>query len=176
MLFDIFQQNSTFICGILSSQKEEIVINIMYEINLSTLVLIGLDNNSTKVITTDGDFIVKDNCKRIVDDSCRFFGSSLLDRVNATKRLVKMSTKTPIVIEDTRNIIFFPLKSTRDKINIWVSFNNLDTYQKNGDHTLLIFKSGRTVELPYSYYIVDNQVTRSIILDYESHIRRKSLE
>ena len=148
----------------------------MYEIDLSTLMLIGLDDVSTKVVTTDNEFIIKESCKKIIDNSCKYFGSSLVDRVKATNRLVKMASKTPIVVEESRNIIFFPLKSTREKNNIWISFNNLDTYTKDNNKTIFIFKCGKQISLNFSYYIIDNQVTRSLILDYELNNRRKSLE
>ena len=148
----------------------------MYEIDLSTLMLIGIDDESTKVVTTDNEFVVRESCKKIIDNSCKFFGSSLSDRIKATNRLVKMASKTPIVVEESRNILFFPLKSTREKNNIWVSFNNLDTYKKDGNKTLFIFKCNKQISLNFSYYIIDNQVTRSLMLDYEINIRRKSLE
>lgn len=147
----------------------------MYEIDLSTLMLIGLDDVSTKVVTTDNEFIIKESCKKIIDNSCKYFGSSLVDRVKATNRLVKMASKTPIVVEESRNIIFFPLKSTREKNNIWISFNNLDTYTKDNNKTIFTFKCGKQISLNFSYYIIDNQVTRSLILDYELNNRRKSL-
>ena len=148
----------------------------MYEIDLSTLMLIGLSDNETKVITLDNDFIIKESCRKIIDNSCRYFGSSLTDRINATNRLVNMASKTPIVVEESRNIIFFPLKSTREKNNIWISFNHLDKYTKDGHNTVFKFKNGKEMTLRFSYYIVDNQVTRSLILDYEINNRRKSLE
>ena len=94
----------------------------------------------------------------------------------STNRLVKMASKTPIVVEESRNIIFFPLKSTREKNNIWISFNNLDTYTKDNNKTIFTFKCGKLISLNFSYYIIDNQVTRSLILDYELNNRRKSLE
>ena len=148
----------------------------MYEIDLSTLVLIGLSDTETKVYTLEDQFIVKENSKKIIDDSCRYFGSSLTDRIKATNRLVNMVSKTPIIVEESRNIIFFPLKSTREKCNIWISFNQLDKYLKEGRNTILKFKNGKQIILNFSYYIVDNQVTRCIILDYEINNRRKSLE
>ena len=89
----------------------------MYEIDLSTVMLIGIDEFKTKVLTLDSDFIIDIDSKRIIDNSCKFFGSSLNDRINMTKRLVNVSSKSPIIVEESRNIIFFPLKSTRDKCN-----------------------------------------------------------
>ena len=148
----------------------------MYEIDLSTLILIGLDEVTTRVITTDRDFIVNESSKKIIDNSCRFFGSSLKDRLNTTKRLLNIASKSPIVVEDTRNLIFFPLKSTREKNNIWISFNNVQTYTKDEKSTIIIFKNGKRISLNFSYYVIDNQITRSLMLDYELNVRRKSLE
>ena len=148
----------------------------MYEIDLSTLMLIGQEDGTTKVFTKNGDFIVDDNAKNIIEKSCNYFGSSLVERIKATNRLVKMASKTPIIIEESRNIIFFPLKSTREKNNIWISYNNLSKYIQDDDKTIFEFTSGKIIELTFSYYIIDNQVTRSLILDYELNNRRKSLE
>ena len=148
----------------------------MYEIDLSTVMLIGIDESKTKVVTLDDEFILDIDSKKIMDNSCKFFGSSLSDRVNMTKRLVGIKSKSPIIVEDSRNIIFFPLKSVRDKCNIWISFNNLEKYVKNGDRTAFVFKNNKRVVIDFSYYIIDNQVTRSLMLDYELKKRRESLE
>ena len=148
----------------------------MYEIDLSTVMLIGIDDDNTKDVTLDNEFIIDIDSKKIVDNSCKYFGSSLSDRVNMTKRLVNISSKSPVVIEESRNIIFFPLKSVRDKCNIWISFNNLEKYVKNDDKTTFIFKNNKRVVIDFSYYIIDNQVTRSLMLDYELKKRRESLE
>lgn len=148
----------------------------MYEIDLSTFMLIGQEDGTTKVITATGDSIISMNSKSIIEHSCNYFGSSLNERINTTNRLVKLKTKTPLIIEESRHIIFFPLKSIREKNNIWISFNNLDKYEKNNTSTVLTFKGNKTVVVDFSYYIVDNQVTRSLILDYELQNRIKSLE
>jgi len=148
----------------------------MYEIDLSTVMLIGLDEYKTKIITLDNEFILDLDSKKIIDNSCKFFGSSLNDRVNMTRRLVNIKSKSPIIIEDSRDIIFFPLKSIRDKCNIWISFNNLEKYVKSGNKTVFIFKNSKEVIIDFSYYIIDNQVTRSLMLDYEIKKRRESLK
>ena len=148
----------------------------MYEIDLSTLMLIGINDETTKIVTIDDEYIIPECSKKIMDNSCKFFGSSLIEKINTTNRLVNMASKTPIIVEETRNIIFFPLRSTRNKNNVWISFNNLEKYEKNVNNTVFYFKCGKVISLNFSYYIVDNQVTRSIILDYEINKRRKSLE
>jgi len=148
----------------------------MYEIDLSTLMLIGLNDISTRIVTMDNDFVVNQNCREIINNSCKFFGSALTDRIKITNRLINISSKSPIIIEESRNIIFFPLKSTREKCNIWISFNNLEKYFKDKNNTIFEFKNGKNISIQFSYYIIDNQVTRSLMLDYEINKRRKSLE
>ena len=119
----------------------------MYEIDLSTLVLMGIDENTTRIITDDDSFIVYASTRKIIDESCKYFGSSIENRIKSTKVVAKMSAKVPIIIEETRNIIFFPIRSTREKNNIWISFNNLENYTKNGRETILKFKSGKEITL-----------------------------
>lgn len=148
----------------------------MYEIDLSTLMLIGIDDSKTLVVTLEKEFIVDECAKKIIDNSCKYFGSTLVERIKATQRVVNIRSKVPIIIENSRNIIFFPLKSCREKSNIWISFNNLVRYEKKDNVTYLYFKENKVQKLDFSYYIIDNQVTRSLFLDYEMNKRRKSLE
>lgn len=147
----------------------------MYEINLSTLLLIGIDEKTTKVVDFNGEYIIKECSKNIVNYSCKFFGSSLIERGNITKRLINVSNKAPIFIEETKNMIFFPLRSTREKVNVWISFNNLESYQQDGCKTLLKFKNQQELLVDFSYYMVDNQMTRCMMLDYMAKKRRESL-
>ena len=147
-----------------------------YEIDISTLIIIGLSLDKSKVITSDNEYVVNCSSTDIVDNSCKFFGSSLRDRNNMTKRLVNISVKSPIIVEESRNILFFPLKSVREKNNIWISFNNIDKYIKEDNKTIIYFKCGKSIILDFSYYVLDNQITRSLILDYEYQKRLKSLE
>jgi competence transcription factor ComK len=90
--------------------------------------------------------------------------------------MIGVDMKIPILIEESRNIIFFPLKSVRDKCNIWISYNNLEKYIKSGDKPIFIFNNKKEVIIDFSYYIIDNQVTRSLMLDYEVKKRRESLK
>lgn len=147
----------------------------MYEIDLSTLLLISINDESTKVVSLEKEFVVNSSSKDIINKSCRFFGSSLQERVNTTKRLINVASKSPIIIEESREIIFFPLKSVREKNNIWISFNNLEKYSKENNKTILKFKTGKEIMIDFSYYIIDNQITRSMMLDYQLKKRKESL-
>ena len=56
----------------------------MYEINLSTLLLIGLDNESTKIVTYDDEFICNYSAKKIINNSCKFFGNNIKKKKKKT--------------------------------------------------------------------------------------------
>ena len=52
----------------------------------------------------------------------------------------------------------------------------MEKYIKSGDKTIFYFKNNKQVVIHFSYYIIDNQVTRSLMLDYEIKKRRESLK
>ena len=147
-----------------------------YEINKETAAIVGINEKFTKIVEKENDYFINDVAYEVMDYSCKYFGSSLNDRVNTTKRLINIKSKSPIIVEESRNIIFFPLKSVRDKSNIWISYNNLEKYVKLDDRTKFIFNNKKEIILDFSYYIIDNQVTRSLMLDYEVKKRRESLK
>ncbi len=137
-----------------------------YEINIKTLVIIPINENKSRVIEKDGDFIVNLSSKEIMDNSCKFFGSSYDGRLQGTKTLTGLSYKAPIIIEETKKIIFFPTKSPRSSSCCWVSYNNISRYEELENKEVIIhFNNGKKVKLKTSYQIIDNQVLRSTRLE-----------
>ena len=136
-----------------------------YEINTQTLALIPIKENKTKVIEMNKEFMVYLPCKEIIDNSCKFFGSSLEGRVNGTKTLTGITHKAPIIIEESKKIIFFPTKSSRTSTCCWISYNNILKYERISNGVLITFSCGKQIKLGISYAIIDNQVLRSTRLE-----------
>lgn len=136
-----------------------------YEINLSTLAIIPLNNKRCKVIEESNEFIVNETAFSIIDKSCKFFGSSYNGRFEGTKHLTGISYKSPIIIEETRNIIFFPTSSPRIADCSWISLNNILNYKNICGKTILEFNNGYNLKLDISYNIVENQILRATRLD-----------
>ena len=90
-----------------------------------------------------------------------------------TKRLININYKSPIVIEESRSIIFFPTSLPREDDCIWLSLNAIKKYLKKEDKTRIIFRDDTYIEIPVSYNIIDNQMARSIILEKELNKRKK---
>ena len=135
-----------------------------YEINEDTLALISLDDK-TKVFENNNTFTVHKESNCIMEDSCKYFGSSLKGRQKGTENLIGVSYKAPIIVEETKNIIFFPTSSPRLKKCSWISLNNLERYYTKNNKIVLEFKNKQKIMLNISYGIIDNQILRATRLE-----------
>ena len=105
-----------------------------YEINIDTQAIIPLGPEKSKVIEGNKVFIVEQPALKIIDKSCRFFGSSYQGRFLGTKNLIGISHKAPIIIEETREIIFFPTNSPRQNNCAWISLKHVENYKKSNNN------------------------------------------
>lgn len=137
-----------------------------YEINSETLLIVPLERGKSKVYEYGGEYVVNLSSLTIVKNSCLYFGSSYEGRRDGTRSLIAVDMKVPIIIEDSRNIIFFPTSSCINRDSIWVSYQNLLKYSKfNEFSTVLYFKGNRSIKVDAKYNLVDNQIIRCIKLN-----------
>jgi len=141
------------------------------EINSNTLVIISINDKQAKVIEEQNMYIINKNSNEIIDHSCKYFGSSYLGRHEGTKNLIGINYKTPILIEETKNIIFFPTCSMRLSDCIWISLNKIKDYYKYNRNSKILFKNGYELELNISIGSLENQILRSTLL--ESVLRKR---
>ena len=148
-----------------------------YEISKNTFAIIPIDSNKSEVIEDNGCFIINRNSTKIVDDSCKYFGSSYEGRVEGTKNILGLKIKSPIFIEESSDLIFFPTKSPRNWSCVWINLNKIDDYEKvNSSTTKIFFSSGKAIKFNISYEIIDNQVLRATRLCVVFNKRRKNFE
>lgn len=137
-----------------------------YEINAETLILIPMHNRKTKVVEINDSFIVNNSTLNIIKNSCMFFGCSYEGRKDAVKNLIGVDMKVPILLEESRNIIFFPTASCVKRNSIWISYQNLLKYTKFNDFsTILYFQGKKKIKIDIKYNLIDNQVVRCLKLD-----------
>lgn len=147
-----------------------------YEINSSTLLLVAINDKKTIIYDKDSETKINKRSSKIIDESCKFFGSSLIGRQEGTKDMIGITIKVPIIIEESRNIIFFPTSSPRNHLCSWISYNNLLKYVKiDKFKTRLYFVGGKEIDIDVSYNIVDNQITRCIKLEKTLLSRKKAI-
>ncbi len=145
-----------------------------YEINNSTLAIIPISKKCSKVIEGDNNYIINNSTTEIIDHSCKYFGSSYNGRCEGTKNLVGFNYKTPIIVEESKEIIFFPTSSPRFDNCSWISLNNIEKYIKNEKKSSIFFKNGIVIDFEISYSSLENQILRATML--ESKLRQRKNE
>lgn len=144
-----------------------------YEINSTTIAIIPIDQTTSKIIELEDSFLVNQSSTEIIDESCKFFGSSYIGRHEGTKNLIGVNYKSPIIVEETMELIFFPTTSPRIKDCVWISLNHIVDYVKKDRATFVHFKNGNYLELEISYASLENQILRATRL--ESILRKRKL-
>ena len=136
-----------------------------YEVNEATYAIIPYEKEKAKVIEYDDEYIIDSSPYEIMEYSCEYFGSSLEGRVIGSKSILGTIYKVPLMIDDALDMIFFPTKSPNSSKNVWISLKNIDSYQKIGTKTLVMFKNSKKLLIDVPYYSFDNQVLRATRLE-----------
>lgn len=144
-----------------------------YEINSHTVALLPTDGNGTMVIEEDTTYMVDKNTTEVINHSCKYFGSSFVGRKEGTKALMGISYKAPIIVEETKSLIFFPTSSPRFDNCTWISLKHVNNYLKNDQNSEITFKNGEKLKLDISYGSLENQVLRATRL--ESILRHRKI-
>ena len=132
-----------------------------YEINAGTLAIIPINETTTKVIEINNEYIVNKSSFEIIDNSCSYYGSTYKGRYEGTKNLIGMSYKLPIIIEESKNIIFFPTTSPRLEDCSWISLNNIKDYFKSKEGSHIIFKNDSIININVSIFVIESQILRA---------------
>ena len=135
-----------------------------YEINNKTIALYAM-TDKTRVYEEDRNFIVNKTANEIMEESCAYFGSSLSGRQKGTKNLIGITYKAPVIVEESREIIFFPTGSSRDKYCSWIRSSKIEQYYYKNKHLVVEFKNGDKILLDVSYNVLDNQILRATRLE-----------
>ncbi len=144
-----------------------------YEICDETLALIPIGEHQVHVYELNGSFVLDTTTTQIMEDSCRYFGSSLDGRKKGTEALIGVTYKAPIIVEETNSIIFFPMSSTRYKDTTWINLNHIVSYYRDMLGCVIQFENDQSILLDSSYGVVDNQILRATRL--ESALRGRKI-
>ena len=146
-----------------------------YEISKDTLAVIPVGEKKSKIVEKDSSFIIEQSPNKIMDESCRYYGSSINGRQKGTTNLTGISYKAPIIVQEEGNIIFFPTTSPRLKSCCWVSLNNIESYYYDFDkkRCYIIFDNNEKIELDLSYCVLNNQILKSHRLESIFNKRRQ---
>lgn len=148
-----------------------------YEINYDTQLIMPINNQTTRVIENGDEYIVENSPLEIMEHSCEYFGSSFQGRKDGTKKLLGITHKPPIIVEESKKVIFFPTISPENEECAWVNLESIDKYYKiNSNKSAILFKNGVMMEFNISYGSLSNQILRATRLKYvlEERTEKKS--
>ena len=137
-----------------------------YEINKETLAVVGINKNSTKIIEKNKDYYVKDLAYEVMDYSCQYFGSSYEGRVDGSKKMIGYNYKVPIIVEESEELVFFPINMIESPKCIWISLKWYDYVKEENNKTYIYLKNGRKIQTLASKNSIENQVLRASRLLY----------
>jgi len=137
-----------------------------YEFSKGTLAVVPNDKNNSLVYEDDHRYIVNEPPFVIMEDSCKYFGSTYEGRKNGSRDLLGAEYKVPIVIEDSNNLIVFPTTSPSSEDCAWISLKRVKkTVKVDGNNTKIIFDNNVELIIPSSYRSIENQLSRASRLD-----------
>jgi len=143
-------------------------------VSKETLAIIPVGTNKSKVLEKDGDYILNKYPNKVMDESCKYYGSSINGRQKGTTNLTGISYKTPIIVQEEGSMIFFPTSSPRLKNCCWVSLNNIDSYYYDFEKKtcVIVFDNNSKLEIDMSYSVLNNQILKSQRLESIFNKRR----
>jgi len=146
-----------------------------YEFSKGTLAVIPNDENTSLVLEDEDRYIVNDTTFHIMEESCKYFGSSYEGRKAGAKNILGAEYKVPIVIEDSSNLIAFPTTSPYSEDCVWISLNRIQNiYRIDNYNTRVLFDNNKEIIVPCSFRSVENQLSRASRLDLVLKNRKNS--
>jgi len=146
-----------------------------YEFSRGTLAIVPNDSDTSLVLEDNERYIVQDKPFNIMEESCRYFGSSYEGRKEGSKSILGAEYKVPIVIEDSSNLIAFPTTSPFADDCCWISLKRVDNiYKIDNGNTKIVFDNNEEIIVPCSFRSVENQLSRASRLDLVLKNRKNS--
>ncbi|MDP4085062.1 MAG: competence protein ComK [Bacillota bacterium] len=139
-----------------------------YEINPYTMFIRPVEYGGkiySQVYEIEDEFTLPLKPIDIIKKSCEYFSSSFDGRKDGTKQLIGITHKSPIVIDPTSFIYFFPTTSPSRLECIWISHEHVLNYKRVSPiETEVTFQSKQSFILPISYSSFENQLLRTSLL------------
>ena len=137
-----------------------------YEVSRGTLAIVPNDSNTSLVLEDEESYVIPKTPFQIMENSCRYFGSTYEGRKNGARDILGAEYKVPIVVEDSNNLIVFPTTSPLAEDCVWISLKRVKKKEKiDYNNTKIIFDNNKELLLDCSYRTVENQLSRASRLD-----------
>lgn len=137
-----------------------------YELSNGTLAIVPNEEEKSVVYEDDDRYIIDEKPFKIMEDSCKYFGSTYEGRKNSAREILGAEYKVPIVVEESENLVVFPTTSPNSPECVWISLKRVKKFQKiDACNTKIIFDNNKELIVPSSYRSIENQISRASRLD-----------
>ena len=137
-----------------------------YEFNMGTLAILPNEKENSLVYEDNERYIIDEKPFKIMEESCKYFGSTYAGRKDSSKSILGAEYKVPIIVEDTNNLVVFPTTSPLADDCVWISLRRVKNIEKIDNYnTKIIFDNNREIIVPCSYRTIENQISRASRLD-----------
>ncbi len=132
-----------------------------YIINEKTYYL-NESNNDLIVNELGEEHIINDlSEKKVLEQSCLYYGCSLKGRKDGTKNLINEKYKVPVMVNEKKLLTFFSIISRGNTTTVWLSYNNIESYHQISKNKVLInFKNNYSKTFHTSYYVFHHQILK----------------
>lgn len=133
-----------------------------YEISKGTLAIVPNEKKGSVIYEDNDRYIVSESPFEIMEESCKYFGSTYEGRKNGAKEMLGAEYKVPIIIEDSSNLIVFPTTSPQSEDCVWISLNRVNKIIRiDSNNTKIIFDNNKELIVDSSYRTIENQISRA---------------
>ncbi len=137
-----------------------------YEVSNGTLAIVPNEENSSLVYEDEDRYIVEQTPFKIMEESCKYFGSTYKGRKDSARDILGAEYKVPIIVEDTNNLIVFPTTSPIADDCVWIFLKRVKNFTKiDACNTKIVFDNNKEIIVPCSYRTIENQISRASRLD-----------
>lgn len=137
-----------------------------YEVSKGTLAIVPNEEMNSLVYEDDQRYLIQDSPFHIMEESCKYFGSTYEGRKNGAREILGAEYKVPIVVEDSDNLIVFPTTSPLADDCVWISLKRVKNIEKiDNNTTKVIFDNNLELIVDCSYRTMENQLSRASRLD-----------
>ena len=135
-----------------------------YEISNGTLAIVPNEDDNSLIYEDNERFIVEETPFKIMEESCKYFGSTYKGRKDSAKEILGAEYKIPVVIEDSTNLIIFPTTSPQAEDCAWICLNRVKNISKvDSFNTKIVFDNDRELIVPcsYSYFTKKKKIIKN---------------
>ena len=116
----------------------------------------------TEILEKDHLFLVGMSPTDLMDANLNYYGSSLKGASDGASMILDGVSVTPILVNERRDIYWFPSKSPSKEDCVWFALHHIKHYHSLGERkTMVTFNNGCTIDIGISYNSFDMKVKQT---------------